>query len=158
MNLKAKSRALNDFCYGLYVLTSHRGNEVNGFTASWVSQVSFDPPLVMVAVENNRYTHAMIEESGVFVINVLRDDQENLAKHFLIPRWKLGNKFQGIPYRLGLTQSPILESASAFVECRVVAKHTPGDHTLFVGEVIDAGPMNEGRPLCVMDTPLSYSG
>ena len=158
MNMKAKSRALNDFCYGLYVLTSHRGEEVNGITASWVSQISFDPPLVMVAVEQSRFTHKMIEDSGVFALNVLRDDQESLAKHFIIPRWKLGNKFHGISYHLGQTGSPILDAASAFVECRVVAKYTPGDHTLFIGEVIEASPLNEGRALCVMDTPLSYSG
>lgn len=158
MNARAKSRALNDFCYGVYVLTTRRGQEVNGLTASWVSQVSFDPPLIMVAIEKNRYTHQMIQESGVFALCVLREDQEELAKHFIIPHWKLGNKFEGIPYHLGQTGSPIINEASAFVECRVVASYSPGDHTLFIGEVLDAGPIREGRALCIMDTPLSYSG
>lgn len=158
MDAKTKSRVLRDFCYGLYVLTSHKAKEVNGITASWVSQISFDPPLVMVAIDRSRYTHQMIEASGVFAINILRDDQEDLAKHFIIPHWKLGNKFKGIPYRLGVTGSPILESASAYLECRVIQKYVPGDHTLFVGEVIEASPLLEGRTLCVMDTPLSYAG
>jgi len=158
MNMPAEKKALHDFCYGLYVLTTHDGNEINGLTASWVSQVSFNPPLIMVALEKSRHTSEMIEHSKVFAINVLRDDQEALAKHFIIPHHKMQNKFESVPHRLGKTGSPILEEASAFVECRVVQQIDPGDHIIYVGELVDAGPMHEGRALCMMDTGLTYNG
>ncbi len=158
MNFPAKQKALHDFCYGLYVLTTHDGNEINGLTASWVSQVSFEPPLIMVAVEKTRYTSQMIEKSNVFTLNVLRDDQEAVAKHFVIPHWKVKNKFEGHKYHLGKSGCPILDEASAYVECRVIQKVDPGDHMIYVGQVVDAAPLHEGRALCMMDTPLSYSG
>jgi len=65
--------ALRNMTYGIYVLTTAHEEKINGMIASWVSQVSYDPPLIMVAVHPNRYSNGMIRESGAFVLHILSE-------------------------------------------------------------------------------------
>ncbi len=149
MDDAAKKTALRMIPYGLYVLTSDRGDgRVSAATVNWVTQASFQPPLVAVGVKADSGSHAIIEQTGTFVLNVLGKDQGKAAYAFFKPAVKEGNTISGEPFRVGKTGAPILENAPAYVECRVVEAVKKGDHTLFVAEVVEAGlkaPV-EGRP------------
>ncbi|QJA06906.1 flavin reductase [Thermosulfurimonas marina] len=133
---------------GVYVITVRHGDKINGMTAAWVSQVSFRPRLLAVAIAPERYTYQLLKESGTFCINVLGEDQVDLARHFGFKSGRDTDKFAGIPYLNALKGSPVLKSAIAYFECDVVSTCEVGDHVLFVGEVGDHAVQVEGaRPL-----------
>ena len=76
MDEEAKSTALNQIFYGLYVIGSKAGEELNGMTANWVTQVAFDPPLVAISVENDAHTRKLIDDGQVFSVNIVEDNDE----------------------------------------------------------------------------------
>ena len=82
LDQEAKKTILRKIPHGLYVCGVKDGEEVNGFTASWVMQSSFEPPLVVNCVKNDSKSHAMIKASGVFALSVLEAGQKNLAQKF----------------------------------------------------------------------------
>jgi flavin reductase (DIM6/NTAB) family NADH-FMN oxidoreductase RutF len=147
MDPNAKKTALRMIPYGLYVLTAESGADTAAATVNWVTQTSFVPPLVAVGVKADSHTHAVIKQASAFALNVLGKGQETVAYTFFKPAERQGATISGHPYRAGSTGAPILASAPAFVECRLVATVEKGDHSLFVGEVVDAGVARppEGR-------------
>ena len=122
---------------GVYIITSRWNNVINGMTAAWVSQVSFKPRLLAVAIAPQRYTYELIKNSGLFCINVLSPDQIELAKLFGFKTGKEINKFKNVPYSYSLNQCPVLEDALAYFECEVVKECEAGDHIIIIGEVGD---------------------
>jgi flavin reductase (DIM6/NTAB) family NADH-FMN oxidoreductase RutF len=148
--------ALGQMTYGIYVLTSCYRKHINGMIASWVSQVSYEPPLIMVAVHPNRYSHHLIERGGVFALHVLSDDQTDFVSRFKGPDPK--NKFSGLNWTTGKTNCPILSDCLAYLECELKIHYRPGNHTLFVGEVLAAGRPAEGVPLTTLDYDGVYLG
>ena len=126
--------------------------------ANWLTQASFAPPLVAMAAKAGQAGTNMLEGSGVFCVNVLETGQTELATKFFSPMERVGNKFGDIAFRLSENGCPILEQALAFFECRIVDKVERGDHTIFVGEVIDAGVQREGPPLTLAETGFKYGG
>ncbi len=124
--------------HGVYVVTTRLDDLVNGMTASWVSQVSLNPLLVMVSIAPPRYSHGLIKDSGVFAVNVLTGDQVDLGKRFGYKSGRKVDKFAGLDYLTAKTGAPILPQAYAYLDTRLVDTFTAGDHTLFVGEVVDA--------------------
>ena len=149
-------QALGKMTYGIYVLTSFYKEEINGMIASWVSQVSYDPLLIMVAVHPNRYSHSLIAKSGCFALHVLAADQSNLLGRFKGSDPKA--KFTSIQWQRGQTGCPVLKECMAYFECRVTATYTPGNHTLFLGEVLEAQVIGEGNILSSLDYDGVYLG
>ncbi len=140
--------AFTALVHGVYVVTTRLDDQVNGMTASWVSQVSLKPLLVMVSIAPARFSHQLIKDSGVMAVNVLTGDQVELAKRFGYKSGRKVDKFAGLDYRSAVTGAPILPQAYAYLDARVVDSFTAGDHTLFIGEVVDAQILNpEARPL-----------
>ncbi len=129
---------------GVWVVTVRAGDKINGMTAAWATQVSFKPPLVAVAIASPRFTHALIKDSGFFCLNLLADDQKEMAKHFGFKSGRKVDKFKGIDFENGPKGSPILKDAVAYVECQLKDTFTTGDHDLFVGEVVDAAELKKG--------------
>jgi flavin reductase (DIM6/NTAB) family NADH-FMN oxidoreductase RutF len=123
---------------GVYLVTTRSGNKVNGMTAAWVSQVSLNPLLVMVSIAPPRYSHTLIKESGIFAINVLTSEQGDLAKRFGYKSGRKIDKFAGLDYLTATSGAPILAQAYAFLDLKLVHTFTAGDHSLFVGEVLEA--------------------
>ncbi|MFQ5736931.1 MAG: flavin reductase family protein [Thermodesulfobacteriota bacterium] len=148
MSIKPEiSKAERRITHGVYVISSKLGERVNAMTAAWVSRASFDPPLVTVAVGKTRFTHDMIVKSGVFAVNVLGPDNMDTGKHFgMKTGWKT-DKFAGLEYDTKATGAPILKDCIAWMDCRVVSYNYAGDHTLFIGEVIDGGVLRDTAPL-----------
>lgn len=158
MDLEAKKKALRKIVHGVYVIGVGADGRQNAFTATWVTQVSFIPPLVVVGVRKDGISFQMIEKSKVFSINFLGKNQKPLAEHFLKPAHLGGDKLEGIRYRTGKTGTPILEEAIAFVECEVRQIHAGGDHSLVVGEVVEAGVREDADPLALKETGWQYGG
>jgi flavin reductase (DIM6/NTAB) family NADH-FMN oxidoreductase RutF len=159
MDPAVKKTVLRLFSYGVYALTARHGDETSGMTATWLSQVSFEPPLVAVAVEADSHTRQVLEGSGAFAVNVLNSAQKDLAG-------QLGRSTAREPDKLGklawhpgpATGSPILEAALAWVECRLRGQMEAGDHVIYVAEVVEAGVKSEGVPLTLRDTGFRYAG
>jgi flavin reductase (DIM6/NTAB) family NADH-FMN oxidoreductase RutF len=130
--------AFTALVHGVYIITTASGTRVNGMTASWVSQVSLNPLLLMVSIAPSRYTHDLIKESEVFAVNVLTADQVDLGKRFGFASGRRVDKFAGLDFITAATGSPILPQAYAYFDARLVGTFPAGDHTLFVGEVVAA--------------------
>jgi flavin reductase (DIM6/NTAB) family NADH-FMN oxidoreductase RutF len=148
MDANTKKTALRMIPYGLFVLTAKgKNDEVAAATVNWVTQASFAPPLVVVGVKTDSHAHALIKESKAFALNVLGKGQTAMAFTFFKPAAREGQSISGEPFRSGTTGAPILERAPAFVECRLVDTVERGDHSVFVGEVVEAGVAKpiEGR-------------
>jgi flavin reductase (DIM6/NTAB) family NADH-FMN oxidoreductase RutF len=149
MDEKAKKTALRMIPYGLYVLTAEtKDGRAAASTVSWATQTSFDPPLLVVGVKADSGIHALIKESGSFGFNILGKGQQSLAFTFFKSMERDGNRIGGESFRSGKTGAPILTSAPAHLECSLVETLERGDHSVFVGEVVDAGVATpiEGRP------------
>ena len=137
--------AFSTMTYGIYVLTSCYQKTINGMIASWVSQVSYSPPQIMAAVHTDRYSHQLVEKSGSFALHVLAKSQKDLLSKFKGKDPEA--KFSDLNWTAGKTGCPILSDCLAYMECELETHYRPGNHTLFIGKVIDAGVVAEGHPL-----------
>ena len=115
-------------------------------TAAWYTRVSLAPPLVMVSVASKRFTHGLIKKSGSFCINLLAEDQVSIARNFGFLSGRSVDKFEGIRYKAGKNDVPILEDTAGYLECNLVNSYEVGDHTLFIGEVVGCGASDK-KPL-----------
>ena len=139
MDDNAKKTALRMIPYGLYVLTgATEDGEVAAATVNWVTQTAFKPPQVVVGVKADSGPHDVIKKAGHFALNVLSKEQQGLAFAFFKPAEVEGHTVSGEPFSTGTSGAPLLESAAATIECRLVHTFEQGDHSAFIGEVIDA--------------------
>lgn len=137
-------RVMGHFATGVTIVTTHDGQgRCYGLTANAVCSVSLEPPLVLVCVDKAAESHPAFALSQAFVVNILGDEQEELSRRFAVSG---GEKFVGLACRNGGTGTPIIEGALAHVECRVVATHDAGDHTIYIGQV-EGGDVTAGSPL-----------
>lgn len=160
MDLEAKKIALRKIPHGVYVVGVKDGQQINAFTATWLTQVSFAPPLVAVGIRKETLSFKMVEAGRVFSVNILGKEHKGLAEHFVKPATVAGEKLKGVRYQLGKTGAPILDEAIACVECEVreIANHL-GDHAVVIGEVVEAWVRSQEAPaLTLMDTGWHYGG
>ncbi|HHP7231443.1 MAG TPA: flavin reductase family protein [Xenococcaceae cyanobacterium] len=156
---QAKKTMLRKIPHGLYICGVRDGEEMNGFTVSWLMQSSFKPPLVVNCVKQDSNSHTMIEKTQVFTISFLEEGQKDLAQQFFQPKRRVGNKFEEVEFYEGeATGCPIIKDSLGYIECKVVGKVDQGDHTVFVGEVIASGVHREGNPLLLESTGWQYGG
>jgi flavin reductase (DIM6/NTAB) family NADH-FMN oxidoreductase RutF len=142
--------------HGIYVLTSADGEIVNGMIASWVCQVSYEPPMVLVAVHPNRYSYQLIEKSGAFALHLITAKHRDHLSRFKKP--DLEEKFSSIAWSKGKTGCPILKDCLGYLECIVRARYSPGNHTLFIGEIVNARMISTGTPMSTLDYAGFYTG
>jgi flavin reductase (DIM6/NTAB) family NADH-FMN oxidoreductase RutF len=158
LDTAAKKTLLRKIPHGIFICGVAENDEVNGFTASWVTQGSFEPPLVVVAVRADSTSNGMIQRTGRFSLNVLAADQKDLAAVFFKPQKAVGGRFDAAPFRLGQLGLPILNDALGGVECEVVGQVSHGDHTVFVGEVRSAVLLRDAPALELAATGWQYGG
>jgi flavin reductase (DIM6/NTAB) family NADH-FMN oxidoreductase RutF len=159
---KLRRRVLWTMPYGLYVLGTRAGDRRNGMTLNWATQVSFDPKLIAVSVEKEAFTHELLLEGGVFALNLVDREDRAIVRKFTKPvEVDLeARTMNGFAFHDGLSGAPVLDQAVAYVDCRVRQKVDLGAHTLFLGEVVDAGfqkPEDTGV-LRMEDTRMNYGG
>jgi len=137
-------KVMGHFATGVTVITTiSQDGTPYGLTANAFMSVSLEPPLLLISVDKKAESYPYFEQTRVFTINILRDDQEGLSRRFAVSG---GNKFEGVAYHRGANDVPILDDTLAHVECRLYAAHDGGDHTLYLGEILEA-ETREGRPL-----------
>ena len=159
MNEDAKKTALRMIPYGMYVLTTKSGDEVGAATVNWVTQTSFSPPLIAVGVKTDSSAHQHIKDTGQFAVNVIADDQINMAFTFFKTNPREGDSIGGEQFEAGPeTGCPLLLSSPAWWECKLAGEVAQGDHTLFVGEVLEAGVREEKPAILMRDHNLNYGG
>jgi flavin reductase (DIM6/NTAB) family NADH-FMN oxidoreductase RutF len=149
-------RAFGQMINGLYVLTTRHEEKINGMIASWVTQVSYEPPLILVAVHPDRYSHKLIEKSKSFALHTVQNTRHEMIERMMGP--DPAAKFAGIDWEPGITGCPILKDCLAWFECKVTHQQRPGNHTLFTGQAVQAGIISSGRPLCTLDCRGAYTG
>lgn len=132
---------------GVTVITTVDAEGPGGMTASSFSSVSLNPPLVSVCVARHLAMHTRIDQAGVFAVNILSKNSVDDGRRFAGMLPGVTNKFEGVEYATAVTGSPLLANTLGWVDCKVWARHDGGDHTIFVGEVLDAGIDKTGAPL-----------
>jgi len=132
---------------GVYVITANWNDRLNGMAAAWVTRIAAEPVLVAVAIWHENFTYELVRRSGAFAVNILGEGQQELGRWFGRRSGREVDKFSKVKYRLGPTGSPILVDALAYLDCKVIFQRAFGDHTLFVGEVVEEGIQREGAPL-----------
>jgi flavin reductase (DIM6/NTAB) family NADH-FMN oxidoreductase RutF len=146
----------------LALIGSASGEEWNGMTASWITQLSMDPVLIGVGVDNNAVTHRLISEGGSFTVNLWPADDTKVFVKFSKPAERDGDTLNGRPVRIATTGAPVFEEAIAWIDCEVRQSIDLGTHTLFVGEIVDAGLDSEEeedrRAAAISDTRMKYGG
>jgi flavin reductase (DIM6/NTAB) family NADH-FMN oxidoreductase RutF len=142
--------------YGIYALTTAHEGQNNVMLASWVSQVSYDPPLIAIAVHPNRRSHELIEKSGAFVLHVLKKSQKRLVTQFMSPN--SAAKLDGIDWKPGKAGCPILKECVAWFACKLKDRIQPGNHTVFFGEIVDAETASDDTGLTTRDYRGQYVG
>jgi len=159
MDTKAKSDLLHKLPYGLYVLTSAEAGERGGMLVTWVTQASFDPPLLAVAVQNTAHTTGIMKKSATFALNFMPDEQRTEAGAFGKKFAKVGDKFADFPIHPGAaTGSPILDDALGHLECRITGWLPGGDHDVALAEIVDAQINGESALMTTMSSGMSYAG
>jgi flavin reductase (DIM6/NTAB) family NADH-FMN oxidoreductase RutF len=159
---KTRRRVFWKMPSGLFVLGSRAGAERNGMTLNWATQVSSDPKLVAVAVEGVALTHRLIAEGRVFALSIIDREDRALVRKFVKPAVDdpVARTLNEVPYHDGRSGAPILDQAVAFLDCELRQAVEVGQHTLYIGEVVDAGfQRDEDTPVLRMeDTRMSYGG
>lgn len=159
MDEQAKSTALMQVTYGLYLIGSRAGDELNVMTANWLTQTSFDPPYVVVAIQEDAHTRKLIDTGNVFNIQNVPSGSKDLLLKFVKPAERVGNKLEGEEYtEAPTTKTPVLAAALSYVECEVEQAIQTGSHILYVGRVVGAGVQHEGAPITMAETGMHYAG
>jgi flavin reductase (DIM6/NTAB) family NADH-FMN oxidoreductase RutF len=150
---------LRKFTTGLYILGVDNGEIRNGMTVSWVTQVSFEPPMVMAAVKKTRFTHDLIHFGGKFTINVLRKDQKEIIGRFKGNKEVTQDTIGGVPVAAAANGAPYLKDSVGYVECTLVNEIEAGDHTIFIGEVTGERLLDkDAAPMTTTDYEHIYGG
>lgn len=139
--------ALRMFASGVSVVTVSLDGHVHGMTASSFAPVSLDPPLVLVSLDKTSRTRAMLIDAKRFVVNILRDDQEAIAKSFSVSGRK---DFSTIPHENDDSGAAMFDEAIASLSCRTTDVVDAGDHDVFIGEVMGAR-YTDAKPLIYFD-------
>ncbi|HEV2767151.1 MAG TPA: flavin reductase family protein [Acidimicrobiales bacterium] len=160
---KLRRRVLWTMPYGLYVVgsTDHDAKR-NLMTLNWATQLSFDPKLIGIGVEKPAFTHALITEGRVFSLCTVARDDRAIVRKFTKPVDVdlTAMTLNGFPFHDGRSGAPVLDQAPGFVDCEVRHVLDVGNHSFFVGEVVDAGfQADEDTPVLRMeDTRMNYGG
>ncbi len=140
--------AMRRFATGVCIVTTQADGTVHGFTVNSFASVTAEPPQVLVCVNRTATAHPLISGAGRFCVNILGIEQRTLAERFA--GGDKATRFAGIDYRLGPAGSPILPDVLAYFDCTLAEEHSAGTHTIFIGNVIEAGD-RPGAPLGYYD-------
>ena len=143
----------------LALVGSRAGGERNAMTTSWITQLSMEPVLIGVGVDNGAVTHRLITNGGCFTVNLWDAEDTRVFVKFSKPANDEGDTLNGRAVRAAATGAPVFEEAVAWMDCEVRHALDLGSHTLFVGEVVDAAIRDDdARPASMTDTRMKYGG
>lgn len=163
MDPRDRKKVLRSISNGMYVVTSKSADGYGGATVTWLTQSSFEPPLLVAAVRPGSGLSECLEGSREAVVHVIGAHQEEIAKRFFsrpeVDLQAAPPTLGGLPFTLSESGIPILNDAAAYAECRVIETIAcGGDHDLVVLEVTSVGWREDFEPLTVRDSPWEYGG
>jgi flavin reductase (DIM6/NTAB) family NADH-FMN oxidoreductase RutF len=139
---------------GVTIVTARAGDRIHGMTVSAFTEVSLEPPLVLVCIDRTANTQSVIAKGGSFAVNILARDQEALAQRFACNEAE-DRRFADLDCETGATGAPLLAGSVASLDCRLETAHEAGDHIIYIGEVVGLH-LSDGDPLLFYDR--SYRG
>ncbi|MEQ8843079.1 MAG: flavin reductase family protein [Acidimicrobiales bacterium] len=143
----------------LALVGSKAGDERNAMTTSWITQLSMEPVLIGIGVDNTAVTHRLITDGGSFTVNLWDSDDTRVFVKFSKPADDDGETLNGRAVRAATTGAPVFDEAIAWLDCEVRQAIDLGTHTLFIGELVDAGINDDDkRPASMDDTRMKYGG
>lgn len=162
MDSKLRKSVLRQISNGVYVLTGSGRERPAGATITWLTQFSFDPPLLVAGIRPGSSISECLQESRRAVVHIVGHDQLDLAKRFFSAPEHDGEAspptLAGVPYE-PTEHGPLLQEARAWARCKVLEIiDSGGDHNLVVLEVVDIGGRGELQALTVQASPWSYGG
>jgi len=157
MNEEYRKQSLQMFSYGVYVLSSLNDGEYCVSTVTWVSQASFEPPMISVCIKRNSASYEIVKKRGEFILHLLGDHQKEVASIFFKSTIFENAKLNGQEFSLE-NNLPLLNDIPAYIQCKVVEILENGDHPLFLAEVVDANINNDSNPLELRKTGWTYGG
>ena len=144
MEAQELRRIMGHFATGVTVITTKdKGGSPNGLTANAFMSLSLNPPLVVISVDKGATCYACFEMQNGFTVNFLSEEQEDISRRFAT---KGVDKFADLHWHAGSNGAAIIDGALGYIECKITECHDGGDHTIVVGEIINAGASGE-RPL-----------
>ncbi|HEX4585551.1 MAG TPA: flavin reductase family protein [Burkholderiaceae bacterium] len=149
--MEAVASLFDRLTLGVYVVGAAHLERRDAFTAAWITQASYDPPMLAVSINPRNASYPLVVASGAFVVNVLKQGQLELARHFGTRSGREQDKLAGIDWRPGHKGAPVLEKALACFECELIQCVPAGDHQLAVARVVG------GRILDPDAAPMSYA-
>ncbi|HWL26131.1 MAG TPA: flavin reductase family protein [Ureibacillus sp.] len=135
---------IGHFMSGVSVITTTLDDKQYGLTASAVTSLSLEPPMLIVCINQNAGTSHAISQTKQFVVNILREEQGSIAKQFAIPS---DDKFKGIEVEKSTTGLPVLADCHVSIECELVEEHIGGTHKIFIGRPTEAIIHEQSEPL-----------
>ena len=143
----------------LALVGSAHAGERNGMTTSWITQLSMEPVLIGVGVDNAAVTHRLISASGAFTVNLWDSADTRVFVKFSKPATDDGETLNGRAVHTATTGAPVFDEAISWIDCEVRHTLDLGTHTLFVGEIVDGAIRDDDvRPAAMSDTRMKYGG
>ena len=159
MNESAKRKLLRHVPYGLYVIGVGTGEQLGAFTASWLTQVSMQPPVIAVGVRGASRSLKLARKKRVLSVNFIDKRHQHTLRYFAKATRDEQKRLDSVLHSPGTTGAPVLDDAIGCLECRIRRVVDGfGDHAVIIAEVVEAEVRSDAAPLIMTDTPWHYAG
>lgn len=138
---------IGHFATGVTVITAAADGALHGMTANAFTSLSLDPVMVLVCIDKTTHAHKILTAGGAFAVNILGEHQEDVSRVFARKGEPEQGTLRGQPFRLGRTGAPILNDCLAYMDCEIAEVLDGGDHSIFLGRVVDEAVVSEVKPL-----------
>lgn len=158
MNLDIRKKVLRMIPYGMFVITAKHDSKIAAGTIDWVTQCSFEPPMVVCCLRKDSLIYSVVMDSKKYAIHPLGADQKTYAMHFFKNKDATSSQINGQSYQLSTNGNPILDEPPASFELEYVNQLTESDHAVILGKVTTVSLKKETSPLLLKDTGWHYGG
>jgi flavin reductase (DIM6/NTAB) family NADH-FMN oxidoreductase RutF len=158
LDAQIKKEILKSFHYGLFVLTINSRRNITAATVTWVSQASFEPPLLMIAVKKSSNSFRNLQDQDYFALNIIGEGQQEIAKAFFKETAVANHLLNGFPFILTEMNQPCLTDAPYVLECLKKHVYDEGDHAVIIGEITSLYKQKTAAALSLKSTGWSYGG
>lgn len=153
-----RKKVLRLIPYGIYVITCQHESEVSASTIDWVTQASFDPPMVVCCLRKDSFIYNLVKKSGTYLIHPLSEGQKDLASSFFKHKEATDTHINGNAYSISPNGNPVLNDGASYFELKFVSELDQSDHRVVLGELIGVEMKVERPPLLLKSTGWNYGG
>lgn len=147
MDKKDIAKAVGHIPSGLFIVAINDGGQMDGYLASWVQQISFEPLLVSFTIKTDRPGYSAITSGKTFTINVVGEHDTQYMRYFWSGYAPDNSPFKEIPHSFSAQGGLVINGAKSAIDCKFVSKSKPGDHEVIIAEVIGSTVNNdEAKP------------